>query len=230
MIEALMAGNADPLLAYFEILALSALTFGSGKRAADVAAGLGLAGAVLTKVEGTVFAAVLVGSFLLLGEGPRWRRALRMGAPAAAALISWIAFCRENGLTSIYSLSSQRHAMMAHLSAALSGLLREASYDAVYVPWFVAVAIGFRWRNSASTRMNLAVAVGFLGFVLYLYLTSPTDPRLWIMWSASRLLLTPLLAIFFAAMASQVRGGVGASAESGQIGLRSSADCEASLS
>jgi hypothetical protein len=59
--------------------------------------------------------------------------------------------------------------------------------------------------------MNAAVAVGFLGFVLYMYLTSPTDPRLWIIWSASRLLLTPLVAIFFAAMASQIQRAVGTS-------------------
>jgi len=231
MIDTFMAGNADPLLAYFEILALSALTFGSGKAGEDGAAGLGLAGAVLTKVEGTVFAALLIGSFLLFGEGrSRWRRAAAMGAPAAVALIAWIAFCRKNGLTSIYSLSSQRPATITHLSVVVSGLLREGSYGAAYIPWFVVVVLGFRWRDTASTRMNVAVAVGFLGFVLYMYLTSPTDPRLWIIWSASRLLLTPLVSIFFAAMASQIPRGVGASTLSPEIGLPSRGDGEASIS
>jgi hypothetical protein len=209
MIGTLMAGNADPLLAYFEILALSALTLGSSKAGADVAAGLGLAGAVLTKVEGTVFAALLVSSFLLFGEGrSRWRRAVGIGTPAAAALTAWMAFCRKNGLASLYSLSSHRPATMTHLSTVVSGVLREGSYGAAYTPWLVVVALGFRWRDTASTRVNLAVATGFLGFVLYIYLTSPTDPRLWIIWSASRLLLTPLVAVFFAAMASRIEPGV----------------------
>jgi hypothetical protein len=222
MIVTLMAGNADPLLVYFEVLALSALTLGSGRPGADVAAGIGLAGAVLTKVEGTVFAALLVGSFLLFGEGrARWRRALRMGAPAAAALVSWMAFCGRYGLTSIYSLSSQRPATMTHFSAAVSGVLHEASYGAAYIPWLVVAALGLRGRNTASTRMNLAVAAGFLGFVLYMYLTSPTDARLWIIWSASRLLLTPLLSIFFAAVASQLPGLVGGCKTCPEIGARS---------
>src|SRR5262249_8258882 len=59
----MIGGDAEPVLFLFEVLTLSALMFAGGGAAGRAAAAVGLAGAVLTKIEGTVFAALVVAAY-----------------------------------------------------------------------------------------------------------------------------------------------------------------------
>ncbi len=201
-VETLTAGNADPLLVYFEVLSLSAIVFAGDRAGGLAAAAVGLTGAVLTKVEGTPFAAIVILGFVLFGPGGRrWRAAAVLGLPCLAALASWIAFGRAHGLLDVYRLRDHAALRLESGPAILRTIVQEGAYGAAFAPWIVvAVLIGLGSR-SRDLGLLLATAAGFLAFMVYMYATLPADPTLWIRWSAARLLLTPLLCLALAAAA-----------------------------
>jgi len=200
------AGNADPPLVAFEVLALSALVFARDRGYGLAAMGIALSAAVLTKVEGTVFAALVLGVALVLaGRGAR-RRVLRTaGVPPALALLAWVVFTRAHGLADVYGFQSGSRLSFAHLPLVLKETGRSAAYGAWYAPWIAVAALLIGCRSGARSLAPLAVGFGFTGFILYLYLSAAADPTLFIVWSASRLLVTPLICFFVAAAASTSR-------------------------
>ena len=60
-----VAGNAEPALVFFEVLALGALSFAGDEPALFPIASIAFTGAVLTKVEGTAFVAATIVAFAI---------------------------------------------------------------------------------------------------------------------------------------------------------------------
>ena len=84
--------------------------------------------------------------------------------------------------------------------------MRQASFGVAYVPWLAPLLIAIRGEWSEGARIGATVGLGFLGALACIYLGGGKDPGLWILWSAGRLLMTPLLCLFLAAAAGQAGG------------------------
>ncbi len=198
------AGNADGLLLFFEAVALSVLLFGRGTLTEDIIASVALAGAALTKVEGLAFAMLAVLVFGVVGRRVRRGAALlRLGGFPAASFLGWYVFCWRNGLVNIYHPSAFR---TQYVDQVVEGISRAAAYESFYLPWFV---VGGIWLASTQRKRGLRpalVGVGCVIGMIYFYLDTAVDPTLWIGWSGSRLLLTPLLCFFFAGAAASAAG------------------------
>jgi hypothetical protein len=211
-VQMLTAGNADVLLTYFEVVALSALVFSGDDGEGRIAAAAALTGAVLTKVEGVVFAGLLVGAFVLFGtscgrgrdrgRGRGLRRvqaAVSLGLPPLLAFAAWLAYCRFHGLLDIYG--PRPGPTSAHIPAILGQILHEASFSSAYAPWVVFLVLLMWGAKSRAAAMPLLCGAGFVAFLVYMYATSRVDPSLWIYWSGARLLLTPLVCLAVASAA-----------------------------
>ena len=207
------AGNADPVLLFFEGTALLLLVFARERPGATPIAGALVAAAVLTKFEGGFFAAALVAASLLTGRERRnrWREAAILAAFPAAALAGWLAFCRSRALFDFLGHAPRLYVDAGRLAVVVRGLAAGADYGAAWAPWIVAAALLLLARPSRGLGLALGAAAFTAAADVLIYLTSPADPTMWVAWSASRLLLTPLTCLFVAAIASR---GVGAGARS----------------
>jgi hypothetical protein len=205
------AGNADPLLLFFEGTALLLLLFGRDRPAAPALAGALLAAAVLTKFEGTFFAAALVAASLLERRPARWRDAALLTGPPAAALLSWLAFCRARNLFTYLGHAPRLYLVGDRPGIVGRGLLASASFGLAYAPWLLVAALLVLGRPSRA-RLGLALGTAALTGAAdaLIYLTSPGDPTLWIGWSGARLLLTPLFCLYAAAIAAPASSAPGA--------------------
>lgn len=196
----MVAGAADSLLLLFEVIALCALTFeGEG---AHVVAAIALAGAVMTKVEGAAFTAVLLIALVLLRRGIA--RTLATAAPAVLLLATWIGFCARYHLLDSYAKGGQK-TDWSLTGIVAKNMVRMASYQAFYLPWLASLAplsVGRSWRRAA---LPLLVAAGALAYTFFFYLHIDArvgDPTWWVKSSAERVLLTPLMALVVAAAAA----------------------------
>ena len=196
------AGNADPILIFFEGTALLLVIFAGSKPGAPLLAGALLAAGVLTKFEGTFFVGPLSAASLVVGGRGRWRRAIIIAALPVAALVSWVAFCRSRGLLSFMREPPGLYLNAAHVGIVWRGMMASASYGAAYLPWIVAAVLLILARPPSS---RLAAALTCAALILtadfLIYFVSPTDPTLWVGWSGARLLLTPLFCLYAAASA-----------------------------
>ena len=204
------AGNADALVLSCTIVACASLVY-AGDRMHAVAA-LALAGAVLAKVEGAAIAAFLVGAFSV-GRG-FWRRAWRLGGPAAAAAAAWVAFGARHGLLDTYRSAVSR-LLVENIPGIAANLWREAAFSALYVPWLVLFAIAAARGIRAIAWRPLAAGAAFGVFILWMYAHNVADPRLFVAWSGKRLLMIPLVFLFFAVVAVSPEGRRAATAADG---------------
>ncbi|MGH9441880.1 MAG: hypothetical protein ACRD16_06360 [Thermoanaerobaculia bacterium] len=202
--SAMCAGNAEPPLVFSEILSLSALAFPPLRPHHELAASIGLAGAVLTKVEGAAFAGLIV---LVYGL-PRCFRArslrpiLRLGGMPLLSLTLWVAYARLHGMRDAYGGHPNGEFTVRFAGTVLKELVRNASYGVAYAPWIVIAAVAFLSPRGRAWRAPAAVAIGDLAFIGFCYLHGGNaDPTLWISWTAPRLLVTVLVCLFFAAAA-----------------------------
>jgi hypothetical protein len=198
-----VGGNAEPALIFFETLALCALT--CMRKAADehaILASIALAAVVLTKVEGTPFAMLLLGSFLVFGNAP-FRQRVRAVAKASVgplvALTGWIAFCAHNRLLDAYRPLGGALTISALLSAARL-LGADASFGALYLPWLIPLVL-IAFGRSRAALPYLITAAGYVAFLIVIYARS-SDTGVYVAWSGTRVLLTPLLFFVFAALAA----------------------------
>lgn len=200
----LSAGNAEPVLLFFEVLTLCGMIFCSGT-AATFTVALALTGAVLTKVEGTAFAALALFAFTVtrsVGIG----RAIVMAAAPAALLGGWVAIV----ITSDIGGESYRGTLygaftMRHLGSVVRTLAEEASFDLWYLPWIVAaIPLIAAWRHLRAALPCLLLAATYTVFIIYCYLHGQSDPVQWMRWSAMRLLMTPMVVVYFAGVAALV--------------------------
>ena len=118
-----------------------------------------------------------------------------------AALAGWLAYCRAHGLLDVYLPKERSVVTTAHLPAILKSVLEEAGYGALFAPWAVVLVLLLWRRTWRGTAVPLLCAAGFTAFIVYMYMTSPGEPVLWIRWSAARLLLTPLVCLAVAGAA-----------------------------
>jgi hypothetical protein len=179
-----IAGNAEPMLLLFETVAVGAILW-----KVDALAAIALAGAVLTKVEGAAFMLVV----LPLAR----RRAFRIAIAPVVALGAWLAFCAHHGLLDTY----RPHAALSSPLAVFRPLIQQASMGVAYVPWIALLLVIALGRVRAALPAILA-AMAYLVFLTMAW-TGVTDVATEIAWSARRVLLTPLLLLFFAAVASR---------------------------
>jgi hypothetical protein len=192
------AGGADPPLIFFQALALVALTFLRDEQGSDVIAAIGLAGAAWTKIEGATFVIAVVLALLLVRRD--WKRAVRIAILPAILLGAWVIFVKAAHLLELY-----RGAAMDLYWTALPGTLkttaRTATYELWGLPWLAPLALLLLGRNRREAALPLVVVILTLGVSVYFYIHLP-DPTWWILASAPRVLLTPLLALLIAALAA----------------------------
>jgi len=177
-----VAGNAEPALLFFEAVALGALFARN-----DEVAAIALAGAALTKIEGGVFVILAIA---LLGR--RWRVALF----PLLTLAAWLLFAKTHGLLDSYV--PREELSIRYLLPSIGQLLREMSFGLWYAPW-IAVALPVFLGNARRAVPYALAALGFLGFMAVIY----ARPEAHMEWSAQRVLMTPLVVLFFGAIAAQ---------------------------
>ena len=181
-------------------------------------AGLLLAGAAVTKVEGLPFvvAAAMLAVFLRPGSsGSRGRaRALAfLLAPTAAALAAWFAFGATRGLFVGYQGSGRLFDLHPdHLPIVLEAIARALVTTGYGLPWivpFVCLLLALPLARRAAIPLGIAAAL--TAFFLFTYLHRAEDPSQWISWSASRI-FSPVAML----MALAVTAAGGARAAAGQ--------------
>lgn len=196
-----IAGNAEPMLLFLETVAAAVLVC---TPECEVLAIVALTGVMLTKVEGAVF----VAAAMLLAP----RRAGRLLPAPLVALGAWIAFCAHHGLLDTY----RSHVGASHsaFAAVVKPLLVEASMHAYYVPWIALVLLVARGRRRTSLPA-LGAAALYLAFLVVVWAGgAEAGIAQEIAWSARRVLVTPMLFLFFAAVRAASASGQ-AAAESG---------------
>jgi hypothetical protein len=197
MTKAQTAGAADPLLLFFEAIAVGALLFIEDQRTQTIIAAIGVIGAIATKVEGTSFVVAVLLALLIDRRGVK--RSLLVVAPAFAILGLWLWFVISNGLLDTYR--GNGHLSFAFLAIALREPLRIAGYGAWWIPW-IAPLIVVLLGDVRRARLPLSIAVLTFGATIFFYLKTSGDPTFLIITSASRVLLTPLLMLVLAAAAA----------------------------
>jgi hypothetical protein len=191
------AGAADPMLLFFEAIAVGALLFIDDRRTQTIIAAIGVAGAVATKVEGASFAVAVLLAMLI--DRRTLKRSLSVVFPAALILGLWLWFVISHGLLDTYrgngALSFQ------FLTTVLRETMRWSSYNAWWILW-IAPLIVVLLGDVRRARLPLSMAILTLGATLFFYLKTSGDPTYLIATSARRVLLTPLLMLVLAAAAA----------------------------
>jgi hypothetical protein len=186
-----VAGNADPWLWTFEVLAVALMVSPSARsKPLLLLAGLLLAGAVTAKVEGLIFAPASVALFLLLR-----RKEIRMGqaivlliGPSAVSLGAW------------FSFEAFRHVFVGYeqygrfldvhwnrLPLVLSTLTRVFWSAGWALPYLLPLAVLFLAPSKFRLLwlpIGVSLAIGL--FSVFTYLHGNPDPSEWIGWSAGR--------------------------------------------
>jgi hypothetical protein len=191
------AGAADPLLLFFEAIAIGALLFIDDERTQTIIAAIGVAGAVATKVEGASFAVAVL--LAMLVDRRTVKRSLSVVMPAVLLLGLWLGFVISHGLLDTYRGNG---ALSFHyLTTVLRETLRWSRYNAWWIPWIAPLMVVLL-GDVRRARLPLTVAIMTLGATLFFYLKTSGDPTYLIVTSARRVLLTPLLMLVLAAAAA----------------------------
>ena len=144
------AGAGEPPLIFFETLAIVAITFIRDERAQIVLAALGLAGAVMTKIEGATFAIAVIIALLVIRK--TYKRTMLIAAPAAILLGGWLAFVKLHNLSEYYR-GAGMPVYFAAVTKTIVTLAKAATYDLYGLPWIVpivVIAIAPYRRNAAQ--------------------------------------------------------------------------------
>ena len=199
------AGNAEPPLLLFETLALAGIVFGSGRRSLDAVVALGLAGAVWTKVEGAASRRSPRPLSLVPARRSRPMEAtFRISLPALALLASWIMWAAHHGILQAYLGATYGAFSAARWKLVLGGFSRRGLRRA-HLPWVVLLFLPplrsatatfayFSGRRDLSPLHPLLLPARKLR-------PDGVDPMV-----GQRLLMTPLLFLFFASAAAARKG------------------------
>lgn len=196
-IEADIAGNGEMPLLLFEALAMALLLSPSAdERPAQLLAGVLLAGAAVTKVEGLPFAVAAAGLAVLARRRP-WRGAARsllaLLGPAAAALGVWFAFGATRSLFHGYSESGRFLDLYPDRTLAVVKTigfnLLAAGHGLPWIVTFACLLAALPLSRRALVPLGTAAVLG--AFFVFTYIHRPEAPALWISWSAARV-FTPL--------------------------------------
>jgi len=192
------AGAGEPPLIFFETLAIVAITFIRDRRAQTVLASLGLACAVMTKIEGATFAIAVVIALVIVRR--TFKQTMLIAAPAAILLGAWLAFVRLHNLSEYYR-GAAMPIYFAAVTKTLLTLAKAASYELYGLPWIVPIALIAIAPNRRNAALPLLVALLTFAAAFFFYIHLP-DPTWWILSSAPRVLLTPLTALVIASAAA----------------------------
>ena len=210
-IHAMVAGTADPFLLFFEILAVALLlTPVAGSTAGKLLAGLLLAGAAASKVEGLAFLIATVSSLLLVERERRGsipKTLLLLVCPALVSLGTWFGFGAARRL--FYGYQGYGRFLdirWDHLDEVLSGFgsaLWKCGYALPFaVPVLVLLLTPGKTRRAL---VPIGIAVLLTGFIAFTYLHGDPDPRVWIGWSGARVFSSTAALFALAAGCSQDR-------------------------
>jgi hypothetical protein len=208
VVDSASGGNAEAPLLFFETVALLALLVErpGEPNASRFTAAWALAGAVMTKVEGSI-AVILI----LLGVALRdlgWRRphafrgALRLAAAPLLCLAVWFVYQSVAGLKVGYRTHGDLLVLHSRfLTTTLSEMARNLRAGTSWLSWMI--PLGFLGTCVRRPRLDwapaLSLAAGLLGFFLFDYLHDSTDPSLRIAWSIGRISQPTLSAIILLA-------------------------------
>jgi hypothetical protein len=197
-ISARVAGAADPLLLFFEATTAAALTFMDDARSQWIVAAIGVAGAVLTKVEGLGFAVAVLLTVLLVK--PRTIARAAIVVPGALLIGAWLLVMAHHGMLAEYLSHGPIH--IEYLPRVLTSTVRTASMETLWIPW-IAPALVMMLGDVRRARVPLLLGALTFGAAIFFYLHGPEDPTSWwIRASAPRVLLTPLVMLVMAASAA----------------------------
>ncbi len=227
LINAYSGGNAEAALIFFETAAISFLLFAPMETWKDgVAPGLFLAGAVFTKLEGTVATGfILSGAVLVLLIARQWR-GWWMPLLVAAAIplvvaLTWMSFM----LMFDIPLRDPTHLtatgiVFDHVEAIAAEEVLKSGFGTRGLSWILplGVLIVFADRWNARLLLPMGFALALLAFTTFYYLVPRSDPSELIGWTFSRLMLPALSALIlgasdllFGPVANQARGSVSSS-------------------
>ena len=208
-----VGGNGEMPLILFESLSVALLVSpDAGRPAFRVLAGILMAGAASSKVEGLPF--VLAVSALVVAReraGARVSAAARLVAPTALALGAWFLFGATRRV--FFGYSGQGRLLDLHpgyfgiVVVAIARALWNAGHG---LPWIVPLAVlaaaRAAGRRSPDSLLPLGTAAALVGFFLFTYMDRPDDPALWISWSAARIFMPVAMLIVIAAACSSSSG------------------------
>jgi hypothetical protein len=213
--HALSGGNAEAPLLFFETLAVAALLVepaGGSTPPSRFLPSLMLAGAALTKVEGSVAVLVIVAGTLARDFAePRRRRsrssaapiaaALRLLAGPAAAVSCWFAFQAIHGLRVGYRGHGDLFALHAgHLPEILGGMLTNLGAGTAGLSWAIPLLLLLHARpDPRALAPALALTGGLLLFLAFDYLHDENTPSERIHWTTPRVSQPALSALILAA-------------------------------
>jgi len=204
LVASLSGGNAEaPLLLYETTAAALLLTEGpvpgAGRR---TLVGVFLAGAVLTKVEGSVGAALLIGGTLLrdaLSRRLRLREIAALVLPPLTAGLVWLAYVRRFHIPVTAAPRARFSGLyLGRIPHVLSIMIRRSDGGDYWLPWLVPALLLLIGAHRAGFRRALpalVAAVGLAVFFVFLYLHDPGDQSLRIGWEIPRL-GQPVLSLF----------------------------------
>jgi hypothetical protein len=195
-IASIFGGIAEMPLLFFELSAVALLIFGRGAPC-ELLAGLCLAGAAATKVEGTVvaFSTVLAYAVLRARRGERLRALLRTGLPPTVILTTWLLFGNRANLFHAYSgYGPLLEIHWRRLPGVLAGVARAAPGSSVLAFLLPLVLLLTVRRWTRPLLVGPAIAILLFAFLVFTYLHGGFDPQEWIGWTAARV-LSPIPAL-----------------------------------
>lgn len=201
-------GNAEAQLLFFETLAVAALLVEDEDARADASRflpALMLAGAALTKVEGSVAALLIAAGGALRDALERRGRVLRRTLPLllapAACVLTWFAFQRHFGLTVGYRSHGPLLGLRAEfLPTILREELRNLDAGTFWLSWAIPIAFLLAARPDPRRLLPaLALIAGLSGFLVFDYMHDESDPSQRIGWTTPRVSQSALSACILAA-------------------------------
>jgi hypothetical protein len=210
-------GNAEAPLLFFETVAGVALL--TEKKDGPVGSrflpALALAGAVLTKVEGSVAAALLVAAVLLRDRLEKRERAVAGAVPLVAAplcaLVLWFGFQYLSHL----EVGFRAHGVFLDLhfeflGAILRSALGNLQAGAAGVSWvFPILVLMIPGHDRRAALPGLLVSAWLLGFLVFDYLHDAVDPWERIGWTLPRASQPALSLLILSAGIAAFSGGPG---------------------
>lgn len=198
-IEADIGGNGDMPLLFFETLAMALLLSEAAAGApGQLLAGLLLAGAATTKLEGLPFVLAAAVLFVLVRRRearPAWRAAIRLGGPTVLALGAWFAFGASRHLFVGYpgegALLDPHPEYWKVVLRSIGLALAETGHGLSYLVPVVCLLLVARGMTRLS-MIPLGVGAALTACLLFIYMNHPSE---WISWSAARV-FSPVAMLF----------------------------------
>jgi hypothetical protein len=201
----LSGANAEAPLLFFETVAVAALlTEDANARPSRFLPALMLMGAVLTKVEGSVAAILIVlgtaARDLVEKRADRGRSLLRLALPPAAAVSAWFLFQSHFGLRPGFRGHGGLFALhFDHLGAIFASLPVALDAGTRWVSWALPLVLLVAARPAAARLLPaLTLSIGLLAFLVFDYLHDPASPATRIHWTAPRVSQSALSALILA--------------------------------